>query len=116
MATKRFGGLWQHAGFLQFWAGQTISLFGSQITTLALPLTAAVLLKASPTQMALLTTVGTLPALLSLLVGVWVDRLPRRTVMIAADIARAGILCSIPVAAYLGLLTIDVLIVVAFLV
>src|SRR5262245_15984683 len=112
---RRLGGLWQHSSFLQFWTGQTISLFGSQVTTLALPLTAAIVLKASPAQMALLTTASTLPALLSLLIGVWVDRLPRRAIMIAADVGRAGVLGSIPVAAYIGLLTIEQLFIAAFL-
>ncbi|HVU12937.1 MAG TPA: hypothetical protein VHD90_16780 [Phototrophicaceae bacterium] len=67
----RLGGLWQQREFLKFWTGETISLFGSQITSLALPLTAALILKATPAQMGLLTTASTLPALLSLFVGAW---------------------------------------------
>ena len=107
--------LWQHAEFRKFWIGETISLFGSQITTLALPLTAAIILKATPTQMGLLSSASTIPALMSLFVGVWVDRLPRRRIMIIADCAQALVLFSIPTAAFLGRLRLEHLYVVAFL-
>ena len=76
----RLAGLWNNREFLKLWAGQSISLLGSQVTTLALPLTAVLVLKASPTQMGILGAVQLAPfLLLSLFVGVWVDQLSRRS-------------------------------------
>ena len=60
----KFTGLWRHPDFLKLWSGETISLFGSQVTALALPLTAALVLKASPAEMGFLATVEFLPFLL----------------------------------------------------
>jgi len=89
--------LWQHPDFLKLWVGDTISQFGSQITFLALPLTAAVLLGATPFEMGLLGTIEFLPFLLiSLPAGVWVDRLPRRRLLISGDLVRAVALGTIP--------------------
>ncbi len=110
-----FTSLWQHADFRKLWAGQTISLFGSQITLLALPVAATLTLHASPWQMGVLRAVSTLPALLfGLLVGVWVDRLRRRPMLISADLGRALFLVSIPITAFLGLLSMGQLYIVAF--
>ena len=93
---RRLGGLWRNPSFLKLWAGQTISQFGSQVSLLAIPLLAALTLSATPTQMGLLTAVATLPTLvLALPAGVWVDRLPHRPIMIAADLGRAMILLSV---------------------
>ena len=112
----RLGGLWRHADFLKLWAAQSVSLFGSEITTLALPLTAALALGATPVQMGLLVAAGQAPFLLcSLAAGVWVDRSPRRPLLIAADLGRALLLASIPAAALLGALRIEQLYAVAFL-
>lgn len=114
--TQRFSGLWRNQGFLTFWAAQTVSVFGSQITLLALPLAAVVLMDASAAQMGGLLAAGTLPTLLfSLPAGVWVDRLPRRPVMIATDIGRAALLASVPLAWAADMLTLTQLYVVAFL-
>ncbi len=88
--------LWRHPDFLRFWSGEIISLFGSQVTELALPLTAIYLLRATPAQMGILTAAGSLPMLLSLFVGVWVDRLPRRPIMILSNLGSAVLLSSIP--------------------
>ena len=89
--------LWRHPDFLKLWVGDTISQFGSQITFLAIPLTAALLLGATPFEMGLLATVEMLPFLLiSLPAGVWVDRLPRRRVLIGGDLVRAVALGTIP--------------------
>jgi MFS family permease len=102
--------------FRALWAGQTVSQLGSQVTALAFPLTAALTLNAGPGAMALLGVAGTLPTLLfGLLAGVWVDRLPRRPLLIGADLARAVLLGSIPVAALVGALRLPQLYVVAFL-
>lgn len=61
---RRPGGLWRQADFLLFWAGQTVSLFGSQVTLLAVPLIASLRLHATPEQMGLLNAVQWLPWLL----------------------------------------------------
>ena len=100
--------LWRDAEFVKRWSGQTISAVGSQITRVALPLTAVLLLDATPAQMGLLQAVQALPHLvLGLLAGVWVDRLPRRPVMIGADLGRAALLACVPTAAALGALRIE---------
>lgn len=110
-------GLWLHRNFMQLWIGETISLFGSQITNLALPLTAAVILKATPEQMGVLTAINFLPFLLvGLFAGVWVDRRRRKPILIGADFGRAILLATIPAAALLNVLRIEQLYVVGFIV
>jgi MFS family permease len=100
-------GLWRHADFLRFWSAQTISQFGSEISLLALPFVAIKVLHASAFEVALLGTLEYLPFILfALPAGVWVDRLPRRPVMMVADLGRAAALTSIPIAQALGGLTI----------
>jgi MFS family permease len=112
----RFTGLWRHPEFRKLWAGQTISSFGSQVTGFALPLTAILLLGATPGQMGLLAALQYAPFLLvTLIAGAWVDRLPRRNILIVADLGRALLLGSIPAAALLGVLSLGHLYVVAFL-
>jgi MFS family permease len=103
--------------FLTLWGGQTISVFGDQITILALPLAAVLTLDASAFQMGLLATLAWLPHLLfSLHAGVWVDRRGRRrAIMIAADLGRALVLASVPVAYFFDALTMPHLYAVAFL-
>lgn len=111
----RFAGLWRHPDFLKLWAGETISLVGSQLTLLALPLTAALVLDATPVEMGLLGALGSMPYLLfGLFAGVWVDRLRRRPIMIVANLGRAALLASIPVTALLGALRLEQLYLVAF--
>jgi MFS family permease len=90
--------------FRRFWLGQTISVFGDQITQLALPIVAVLLLHADPAQMGLLTAIGLLPHLLfSLPAGVWLDRVRnRRRLMILCDVGRAAAIAVIPVAFVLG--------------
>ena len=103
--------------FRRLWFGQTISVFGDQITQLGLPLVAVLTLGADATQMGTLTAVGLFPHLLfSLPAGVWLDRVrARRRLMIAADIGRAALIASIPVAYALGVLAMPQLYVVGFL-
>jgi MFS family permease len=97
---SRFGGLWRNPDFMKLWAGQTISEIGSRITRDGVPYAAVIVLNAPPSQMGFLTAVGAASVLLfGLLAGVWVDRFRRRPIMIAADLARAAILASIPIAA-----------------
>jgi MFS family permease len=102
--------------FRRLWFGQSISELGSQVTTLALPLAAVLVLHASTLQVGLLTTAGYAAFLLvGLPAGAWVDRLRRRLIMIAADAVRALLLASVPVAYLLGVLTLGQLYVVAFI-
>src|SRR5262249_52329317 len=110
-------GLWRNPAFLTLWAAETISVFGSLVTRTALPFTAILVLAASPLQMALLNAADLLAGLLvGLVARVWVARLRRRPILIAADLGRAVLLGSIPAAALLGVLRIEHLVLVAFLV
>jgi MFS transporter len=107
--------LWRQPDFLKLWAGQTVSLLGSQVTSLALALTAAVLLRATPVEMGLIGSLNVLPfVFLGLPAGLWVDRVRRGPVMIATDVARAALLVSVPLAAAAGSLSILQLYVVSF--
>ncbi|MCH7652759.1 MAG: MFS transporter [Chloroflexi bacterium] len=110
----RLTGLWRNADFVKLWAGQTVSNFGTMMG--ALQFTAVLGLNAAPFEMGLLLAVGAAPGLLVGLVGgVWVDRLRRRPMLIAADIGRAVSLGSIPVAFVFGVLRMEHLYAVAFL-
>ena len=98
--------------FGRLWAGETVSLLGSEITVLALPLVAILELHASPAQLGLLTAARWAPYLaLTLPAGVWVDRHRRRPVLVAADLGQAGLLLAVPVLAALGALGIGGLLV-----
>ena len=113
---KHATGVWHSRPFVIFWSATTISLFGSQITLLALPLTAVLILHASAGQMGALTALEMLPTLLlSLFAGVLVDRLHRRPLLVAADLGRAVLLVLIPLEALLGMLRIELLYPVALL-
>jgi MFS family permease len=110
----QFTGLWRHRDFTMLWAGQTVSIFGSMLTRIALPLTALLALDSTPLEQGFLQAIQAGPVLVTgLFAGVWVDRLRRRPVMMAADLARAGLLLSIPAAAFAGALTMGQLYVVA---
>ncbi len=114
---RRLAGLWNHSDFMKLWVGESISLMGSQVTFLALPLTTVLFFKATPVQMGILGAAQGAPSLLvSLMAGVWVDRRRRRPIMISANVGRAVLLGSIPAIAALGRLNIGQLYVVAFLV
>jgi MFS family permease len=104
--------------FRRFWAGQAVSLVGDQITLIALPLVAVLALDATPAQMGYLVAAELAPNLLfSLHAGAWVDRRGRRRqLMIATDLARAGLIGSIPAAWALDALTFPHLLVVGFLI
>lgn len=93
--------------------GQTISEVGSRLTRDGIPYTAVLVLNAPASEMGFLTAVGGVSVLaFGLLAGVWVDRFRRRPIMIAADLARAIILVSIPIAAFAHRLSMDQLYVV----
>lgn len=114
---QRVRGLWRQPEFMKLWTGQTISRFGSHIGGGALRFTAILILGATPLQLSLLTVAGMVPALLiGLMAGVWVDRLRRRPILIAADVGRAVLLLSIPLAYMLDMLRIEQLYIVAALV
>lgn len=101
--------------FLKVWSGYTIAVIGSEITVLALPLTAVLLLGASATETGVLVAARMAPALvLGLFIGAWVDRLPRRPIMVASDVGSALVIGSVPIAAALGVLSLAQLYVVAF--
>lgn len=103
--------------FVKLWTGQAISMTGSQVSVLAIPLIAAVVLKAGPFELGLLRAVAFLPTLvLALPAGAWLDTVHRRPVMIAADLGRAGLLALIPLAALSGRLHIEELYVIALVV
>ena len=107
-------GLWRHPGFFKLLSALTISRFGSEVSTLALPLLAALTLNASPAQMGLLSAAATAPFLLiGLFVGVWVDRMRRGPLLVASDLARAALLVAVPVSWAAGWLSMDLLYAVA---
>jgi MFS family permease len=109
--------LWRHRDFMKLWTAQTVSQLGDEITQLAIPFVAISELQADAFQVGLLATFQFLPfILLTIPAGVWVDRLRRRPILIGADIGRAILLLSIPVAFLTGWLTIWQLFAVAFLV
>ena len=107
----------ENAVFRRFWLGQSVSLFGDQITLIALPLTAVLVLHANAAQMGYLIAAELVPNLLfSLHAGAWVDRRGRRRqTMIATDLGRAALIATVPIAYAFDVLTIEQLYVVAFL-
>ena len=114
MAARR-PGLWHNGDFLRLWGGQSVSSLGSQVSLIAIPFAAVVLLHVSAFQAGLLGTAEYLPWLLvGLPAGVVVDRLPRRPVLIAADIGRAVVFASVPAAWWIGHLAVAQLYAVAF--
>ena len=108
--------LWRHRDFLKLWSAQSISIFGTEIASLAYPLTAIILLEASVFQMGVLQSVGGAAAVVvGLFAGVIADRVRRKPLLIAADLGRAFLAITIPAAAFLGILRIEQLYIVAFL-
>ena len=106
-------GLRRQPDFAKLWAGQTVSAFGSMFG--ALSLTALVYLHATPVQLGLLAMAQGLPVpLFALSAGVWVDRLPLRPILFAADAGRAVALLTVPAVAMFGTLHIEQLYAVAF--
>ncbi len=109
-------GLTRDPDFLKLWAGETISVFGSLVTRAALPFTAILVLRATPFHIGLLQAAELVPGfLIGLIAGAWVDRLRRRPLLIGADLGRALLLGSIPLAALLHVLRMEQLYAVAVL-
>jgi MFS family permease len=111
------GALFERRDFRYLLLGQTTSQFGTQISGVAIPLLAVLTLHASPWQLGLVNAAATLAfAVIGLPAGVWLDRLRRRRVLVASDLARSALLASIPLAAWAGWLSITQLILVSLLV
>ena len=93
----------RHRDFRRLWAGETVSIFGSRMGDVAVSFAAIIAIGATPAQMGVLASVRLIPKmLLSLIAGVWVDRLRRRPLMIGADLGRFALLATIPIAAMIG--------------
>src|SRR5207344_2993465 len=106
-----------NADFVKLWTSLTITHFGGQITFLALPLTAALVLNASPIEVGVLTALEALPfPLLGLFGGVIVDRARKLPLIVAADVGRGLGLLAVPVCAWLGVLNMPILYVVGFVI
>jgi MFS family permease len=109
--------LWRNPAFVKLWVGQSVSLVGSQVTRVALPLTAILIFHANATQMSFLTALQYIPFLVfGLSVGVWVDRWRRRYVLLYADLGRCLLLLSIPLLAWIGRLSLAQLYITGFFV
>jgi MFS family permease len=109
--------LLRDATYRRLWTSILISAFGGQVTLLALPLSAAVLLHAAPTQMGLLTAMELIPfALFSLPTGVWLDRVRKLPVYVVGELSIAVTVATVPLAWWLGLLSMPWLYFVAFVI
>ncbi|AUS82030.1 MFS transporter [Actinoalloteichus sp. AHMU CJ021] len=109
--------LWHNRDFLKFWVGETISLLGTQVTILALPLTAIHSLNATDSEVGVLRFVQLAPYLaLALLLGIWIDRVRRWRVMLWSNLARMALIALIPLLHLTDLLTVPALLVIACLI
>jgi MFS family permease len=116
VAEHRHRGLWRDHDFLKFWSAETLSLLGSQISLIAIPLLAVTLLRATPFEMGALNAAQFAPyLLLTLLAGVWVDKHRRLPLLIGANFGRAVLFGLIPLALALKLLNIGLLSTLVFL-
>ncbi|MFE0458506.1 MFS transporter [Kitasatospora sp. NPDC058965] len=107
-------GLRHNADFLRFWLGETVSLLGTQVTNLALPLTAIGAFGATDEQVGLLRFLQLVPYLgLALLIGTWTDRARRRPVMLGANLVRLVLLGLVPLLYWWHALDLPVLMVIA---
>ncbi|MFI7520077.1 MFS transporter [Micromonospora globbae] len=108
--------LWRHATFRRLWLSDAVSTLGTHVTAVALPLAALTVLGSGAAGVAALTAASTAPyLLLGIPAGAIVDRLPRRAVLVVADLVRAALLASVPLAWAAGLLTLTHLVLVALL-
>ncbi len=107
--------LWKHRAFMLFWSGETVSLFGTQITLLALPLTAVLTLHATAAQLGFVRFVEAFPyVLFTLIFGAWVDQRRRKPALILANTARALLIGLVPLLAILNVLQLSLLALIAF--
>jgi MFS family permease len=113
----RRGGLWHHLDFRRLWIGETVSQFGTQVSQIALPLVAILVVHASTFEVGALAACESLAFLvIGLPAGAWVDRMRFRQVLIINDVVRAAAIGSIPAAAAMHVLTIGQLYVVALVI
>lgn len=116
-ATLVEGDLLRDPAYRRLWTSILTSAFGAQITMLALPLTAAVLLNASPTQMGLLTAMEIAPfVLFSLPGGVWLDRVRKLPVYVVGESMIGLILATVPLAWWMGWLAMPWMYMVGFVI
>jgi MFS family permease len=109
--------LLRNRDFISLWAGQSVSLIGSSVSFIGLPLVAVLILHVSPFQLGLISAVEVLPpVVVGPFVGPLVDRHSRHRLMIIADVGRAALLATIPIAVIIGMLALWLMVVVAFLV
>ncbi|WP_128896069.1 MFS transporter [Longirhabdus pacifica] len=117
MKKVNVNGLWKNADFMKFWTGETLSMFGTQLTAIALPILAAVTLNANAMQMGVLNAAQFAPYLfVTLFAGVFIDRHRRLPIMIHAHLGRAVLLGLIPLSFFFGFLKMEYLYIIAFLV
>ncbi|NUT47469.1 MAG: MFS transporter [Saccharothrix sp.] len=110
-------GLWRNADFRRLWTGQTLSDVGTNMVAVVIPLLAAADLGASAFEIGVISAVEFLPYILvSLFVGVWLDRSAKRPIIVLSDVVRAFALVVIPITWWTGVLTVPLLIVIVFVV
>jgi len=113
---RRRGGLWRQRDFSLFWAGESISQAGNSVTIVVMPLVAIQTLHASTFTVTVLNAAIWLPWLIiGVPAGAWVDRLPPRPVMLTCDAISMAAYASVPVASWLGVLTVAQLIAVTLI-
>ena len=107
--------LWRHRTFMLFWSGETVSLFGTQVTLLALPLTAVLTLQATAAEVGFIRFLGWLPYILfGLIFGAWVDQRRRKPILLLANAGRGVLIGLVPLLAMLNVLQFSQLAVIAF--
>lgn len=107
--------LWHNPNFLKFWFGETVSLFGTQVSLLALPLTAVLVLNGGPAELGFLRFLQFIPYLLfGLAFGVWVDRSRRRPILIIANVSRLVLIGMVPLLSAIGQLSAVALFLITF--
>ncbi|HWV23821.1 MAG TPA: MFS transporter [Thermomicrobiales bacterium] len=113
---RRQSVLWRNTNFLHLWSAETVAQFGTQLSIVALPLIAALMLNATPFEMGLLTAAGQFPRLvIGFFAGAWVDRLRRQPIMRTMDFGRAITYAMIPIAAMAGILDFWLLLTIALI-
>ena len=116
VTTRRRGGLLRQRNFRLFWTGESISEVGNSVTVVVLPLVAIETLHATTFTVTLLTAMTWLPwVVVGVPAGAWIDRLPPRPVMLACDAVSIAAYVSVPVAAWIGVLTVTQLVAVALI-
>ena len=119
MTLRRFGallqgGLWRHGDFMRLWSAQAISAFGSRISRTALPIVALLTVDATPAQIGFLSALAVAPGILvGLLLGGRIDRSAKRPMLVFCDLLRAVLLFTVPAAAWLDVLSMTQLYLVA---